>query len=116
METWQNRLGSWARWWTNATHVSDHQPHPPCITEFYTSLLAVYGVLCLREALLQVCGLLVDDEGEAARLARVGVNLQVDGLDLAELAEVLRQLLLASLPAQAAHEQLLLTLGTCNII
>ena len=35
---------------------------------------------------------------------RHGVDLQVDGLDLAELAEVLRELLLARLPAQASHE------------
>ena len=40
----------------------------------------------------------------------VGVDLEVDGLHLAELAKILGQLLLARLPAQPAHEQLLLAL------
>ena len=63
-----------------------------------TYLLAIDGVLCLGEALLETLRLRENDEGEAARLARVRVDLQVDGLHLAELTEVLIQLLLSRLP------------------
>ena len=49
---------------------------------------------------------LVHDEAESAAAPRVGVGLQVDALDLAELSEVLVELLLAHLLRQPAHEQL----------
>ena len=49
---------------------------------------------------------LVHDEAESPAAARVGVGLQVDALDLAELAKVLVQLLLGDLLRQSADKQL----------